>query len=684
MCELAPVGAPALVRTAIATALGLPPEVSGDLAVVARDRFGERPTLMVVDNCEHVTAEVGIQVGKMVAAAPTLKVRTTSRERLRISGEMAWTLPAMSLDEALELLAMRVTAFDATFAVTADNRPVLVEICERLERLPLAIELVAARLGLLPPPQVAGMLGTSIDLLSTRDGPIRHRTMTAALDWSVALLPTTSAVDLWRLSVFPSNFSLEAAAIVLEASLAEAVDRLAMLHNASLLVADKSGPTARFRLLEPVRQYALAHLAGGPAEDEFRRLHASYVLGKAEWIGARLLGTPEQAAALDAFAELLPDLRQAVDWARQRKPDWAARIRGHTGWAWEITSRLREGEALERSTLALASDLRDRARLLIRLMSLVERRSDEESAAIAGEAVSAASESGDGRELGLVLAYQTSYLPADAAAMQLERVITIAAETGYGILNAWERFFRAWLYLKAGDTQSARLCMEEAARISSSLGDRWCTTQATSYAAELCLMLDDRETARKHLLAILPDFAEHSDWLAAHELLSDSAVIASREGRPSDALRLAAAAQRLRDEIGARQWDQSEVQRAAHADLRDPVQESRCLNEGAHLSLGEALAIARDVLENATPRHAKRKRGSDLLTRRERDVAELVEQGLTNREIAARLFITARTAEGHVEQIRNKLGLHTKSELAAWAARERVRGDTVDAGTKDP
>ena len=683
VCELALVAAPALVRTALATAFGFPPEVGGDLAALVRDRFGDSPTLMVVDNCEHVRAEIGTQLNSILGVAPGLRVLATSRERLRIPGETAWTLPSMNLEEALQLLAVRVTALDATFAVTPDNLSPLVAICERLERLPLALELVAARLALLPASQVAQMLQASIDLLTTGHGSSRHRTMTAAIDWSVALLPTTSALDLWRLSVFPAAFTLDAAAIVLEASAIGALDRLAILRDASILVVDKSGAAAKFRLLEPVRQYALAHLAGGPVEEEVRRLHAAYVLGRTEWIGARLLGTPEQASALEAFAELLPDLRQAVPWSKSAEPAWAARIVANTGWAWEITSRLREGETLMRTALELAADVRDRARVLLRLMSIVHRRNSEEAALIAPEAVLAATHAGDRRELGLALSFHTNYLSPDAAAQQLDRVAKIAAESGDQLVRCWERFFRAWRRYDAGDLRSAKAFIEEAASVAFAVGDRWCTTQATSNAAGFCLELGDNDAARRHLLSILPGLVDHSDWLAGHELLSCAALLASRAGRSRDALRLVAAARRLRREIGHGQLDDAEVQRVSGAELKVPLEESGHLYEGAHLSFAEALALAREVLENPAPSLDRRKRGKYVLSRRERQVAELVEQGLTNREIASKLFITQRTAEGHVEQARNKLGFRTRAQLAAWAARERLTVETARAGTKD-
>ena len=182
---------------------------------------------------------------------------------------------------------------------------------------------------------------------------------------------------------------------------------------------------------------------------------------------------------------------------------------------------------------------------------------------------------------------------------------------------------------------------------------------------------------------IVPALIDHSDWVAAPSLLISTARLAARVGRPSDAFRLIAAQRRLRDEIGLRQSDTTEIELAARAHLHDGLQESRYLAEGERLTLGEVLAVARGVLENsaAPPEGPKRRR--EILTRRERQVAQLVEEGLTNREIATRLVIAERTAEGHVEQIRNKLGFHTRAQVAAWVARQRLSG-SAKAGTRDP
>jgi non-specific serine/threonine protein kinase len=200
----------------------------------------------------------------------------------------------------------------------------------------------------------------------------------------------------------------------------------------------------------------------------------------------------------------------------------------------------------------------------------------------------------------------------------------------------------------------------------------------------MCLELGDNEAARQHFLSIVPAFIEHSDWVAAPSLLFSAARLASRFGRPSDAFCLIAAQRRLRDEIGLPQWDTTEIELAARAHGHDGLQESRYLAEGERLTLGEALALARGVVENSAARPEGPKRGRDILTRREREVAQLVEEGLTSREIATRLFITERTAEGHVEQIRKKLGFHSRVQVAGWVARQRLSTGSAKAGTKDP
>jgi len=662
-CELAPIADPTLVEAAVGAALGFPPEVRGDLGALTRQHLGEDTALLVVDNCEHVRAQIASTLRMIIKAAPGLRVLATSRERLRVAGETAWMLPSLSPDEALELLVARAAALDATFSVGSNNRAALTEICARLDGLPLALELVAPRLALLPAAQVAQMLDDALGVLGGGEGPARHRTMRAALDWSAELLSPAARDDLWRLAVFPASFTLDAAATVFDAPAVEALDRLAALRDTSLLVADTAAAAARFRLLEPVRQYAVEHLAGAPDEDDVRRRHALHVLRSAEWIGARLLGTPEQAAALKAFVDLLPDLRQAVAWSLEAEPAWAARIVGHTGWAWEITSRLREGEALERIALDAAMAAEDRARLLNRLQSLLARRGDAEAQSIGIAVMAAARAAGGRRELATALCFATWYRPPDAAA-KLDEVAAIAAETGDELLKSLEPFFRAHQCAGTGDFGAARGYLEAATAGVRALGDRWLTTVTTNNLIDACLELGDNQAARRHLRSILPSVLDHPDWAAAPVLLSHTARLASRTGRPVDALRLLGVHRRLNEEIGAGQWagDAAEIERAAGAELHGRSDVQKHVSEGARMSLADALALARAVVEEPAQRPDRR------LSRRELEVAVLIGRDLSNREIAGKLHLSVRTVEDHVGHVLNKLDLRSRVAVATWAA----------------
>ena len=664
VCELAPVTSPTLVRGAIATALGLAPEASGDLGALVRHRLGERPALIVVDNCEHVRGEAAEAISSLLSTTTAHEVLATSRERLRAPGEAAWMLPTLSQDAALQLLALRVRAVDATFEVTERNRADLMEICDRLDRLPLAIELVAPRLALLPAHQVVQMLDEEPDLLSRGEGPSRHRTMTTALDWSVALLPTTGALDLWRLSIFPAAFTLEGAETVLETSTAGTLDRLAALRDASLLVADTSGASASFRLLEPVRQYASAHLAGGRIEDEVRRLHAAYVLRRAQWIGPRLLGTPEQGAALEAFSALLPDLRRAVDWCQYARPSGAGEIMVNTGWAWEITSRLREGEELERRALQVARDPTIRAGLLVRLASLVQRRDIHAATELANQAVEEARKGDDLRELAIALCFSGANDLSDKGAERLREATAIAEETGDSLAMVFVSL------RPSGDPQVQRACEERTLALVKDLGDTWLTIQTTVNLTRNCVVLGDWASVKMHLREILPVLLEHPEWLAAAYSLNFAAAVASRTGQPIEALRLAAACQRMSHELGlGLQWPAAS-EKAARSVLGNQAKADKHLGEGWRLPLLDALKLALMVAETPvrfTPRRTQRRDPKTGLTEREGDVVRLIVSGLPNREIAARLFITERSAEGHVERIRNKLGVHSRHEVATWA-----------------
>jgi len=250
ICELAPLAHGDRVPAAVADSFDTGGDPGDRLAQVVSQQLGGQAALLILDNCEHLRSAVSALTVQLLADAPALSILATSRKRLRVPGEMAWTIPPMSLpdesggledSDAATLLIERVRAMDPAYAPSADARPAVAQICRRLEGLPLAIELAASRLVLVPPAQLLSMLDDALATLAAGEGVSRQRTLRVAIDWSFDLLSEGDRATFRRLSVFAGSFSLSAAAAVLETTQAEALDRVAALRDSSLLTSDTRG-----------------------------------------------------------------------------------------------------------------------------------------------------------------------------------------------------------------------------------------------------------------------------------------------------------------------------------------------------------------------------------------------------------------------------------------------------------
>jgi non-specific serine/threonine protein kinase len=663
VCELAPVVESKQVAGALAAAFGLPPEAdSGALG----ERLAGSVALLVADNCEHVREAAASAIAELLGAADGLSVLATSRERLRLPEETAWMLPPLTLDDGLALLVVRTAARAPRFRVGAGDRVVLEEICRRLDGLPLAIELAAARLAMLAPAEVSRLLDDAMNLLTGGEGVPRHRTMREALEWSARLLEPQAQNDLCQLSVFPGALTLAGAAAVLEAPPAETLDRLARLLDASLLVSEPAKPEARFRLLEPVRQFAAEGLeAVGNAGP--RRRHAAHVLGMSEWIGRNLFGERRQAEVLAAFELHLPDIRQAVAWSLEHDPPWAARIMGWTGFAWEITYRVRECATLMRRCEPFAGSALDRARLMVRLGSILVRLIDDRSGDVWRQSLAAARDAGDPRELGFALAYTaTAMAPEEAPQKLIAEALSIADREGDRLLKAFVRILEAPVLSRLGHEAEARASLEDARTIGQELGDDWLVAQTSTNLISACLWQGDNSSARRYLRPALKTVAEHPDWANAGALVWMSAALAARTGHAVESLHLLGAIKRWQRETGLRPWEyhglywEYDVLSVARAALPARAAEA-ALQAGEALKREEAIALARSVVEKQPDR------ADDRLTKRELEIVRLVASGLSNKEIAARLHRSVRTVEGHVERVLRKLELRSRVGIGTWA-----------------
>jgi predicted ATPase/DNA-binding SARP family transcriptional activator len=299
--ELAPLADPDALAMHVALALGIRSEgaASPEQALVAR--IAGQALLLVLDNCEHVVDAAAQLVATLLAACPSLRVLATSREALGVSGERSWLVPPLSLPpvgvapdvgtaaatEAVRLFVARAREVSRTFALTAENVEAVVRICRRLDGLPLALELAAARAAVLAPAQIAARLEDRFALLvsGARAVTPRQRTLRSAVDWSYDLLDTDERILLERLSVFAGGFTLDAAESVCAGGMVPAarlLDLLSALATKSLVTMQEEGGTARYRLLETIREYAIERRRERGEDAQVDQRHAAYYLALAQ------------------------------------------------------------------------------------------------------------------------------------------------------------------------------------------------------------------------------------------------------------------------------------------------------------------------------------------------------------------------------------------------------------------
>lgn len=307
--------------------------------------IGNRPMLLVLDNCEHLIEACANLAAALLPECRGLTVLATSRELLDVGGEVPWRVPPLSVPEAGPCTAVSLAGAESVqlfldrslrvrpgFTLTAADAAPVAEICRRLGGLPLALELAAARMRVLSPPQIAAALGDQLAVPTGggRNGAARQRTMRASLDWSHALLTVPEQVLLRRLAVFAGGFDLAAAEAVATGDGLAAhhiLDQLGMLLDKSLVTADgDAGGELTFRLLETVRQYAHLRCADAGESDAVDRRHRDHCLALAEELATYVDG-PEQDAVLQPLGSELDNLRAAFAWSRAAaEPAAALRI----------------------------------------------------------------------------------------------------------------------------------------------------------------------------------------------------------------------------------------------------------------------------------------------------------------------------------------------------------------------
>ncbi len=593
LVELAAVSDPRLVPQTVAAVLSVREQPGRPFIDTLSTTLHSRRLLLVLDNCEHVI-EAAAQLAKaLLRSCPALRILATSREALRIPGEVSRRVPSLSLpgsgrhgsevmkSEAVRLFVDRATSLVPTFALTAGNTDAVAQICVRLDGIPLAIELAAARIKLLTPEEIASRLDHSFRLLTGGPGRAlpRHQTLQALIDWSYDLLSDTERLMLRRLSVFAGGWSVEAAETVcaddpgpraqtgIAIARAEVLDLMTALMEKSLVIVEDEA-SMRCRFLETVRQYAGEKLEESGKEAAVRIRHSDYFLTVAEHDGSGDL-----AETLKALQREHDNFRAALDWSN--KADGPAhvglRIAAALGNFWSIRGYLSEGgmwleQLLERAGDAPA-EVRVRAlRWLGNLTWLEGRFEESESSYARGLALS--EEIGDRRGvaialcgLGNVARHRRDY---DRARAALEGSLAIYREMGdRGGISMLLNNLGA---LASNENQIDRAISlyREALAISREMGDKWGIASRLGNLAEATMYDGENDEAAAMHRESLALLAELGDPRSIAEGLEMFVETLCAQGRMELAARLLGAVEALRKAIGCPSppVDQGTIQKA--------------------------------------------------------------------------------------------------------------------------
>ena len=376
--DLAPITDPDLVPVAAARALGLPDQPGRSMMDTLLRFVRDRQMLVVLDNCEHLLYVCAELTVALLGAAPGLTLLATSREPIGVSGEATWRVPSLSVaDEAVELFADRARLAQAGFAVTDENAAVVAEICQRLDGMPLAIELAAARVRALSLVEILDSLHDRFRLLTggSRTAVRRQQTLRASVDWSHALLTESERVLFRRLAAFLGGFDLDAVLAVAGADGLEryqVLDQLSLLVDKSLVFAENSSGATRYRLLETVRQYALEKLGESGEADAIRSRHRDYYAALAALLDAPAGSDYEQR--LEQAEIEIDNLRAAFGWSRENSDvDLALALASSLQPLWQARGRVREGLAWFDAVLADIDALHIEVPATIRARALADR-----------------------------------------------------------------------------------------------------------------------------------------------------------------------------------------------------------------------------------------------------------------------------------------------------------------------
>lgn len=623
LVPLAPVLDPSLVVTAITTTLNVPETEADSPLQSLKEALGGRSILLVMDNFEQVL-EAAPLLAELLAATTRVKFLVTSRAVLNLRGEYEFSVPPMGLPpegtpvapadldfySGIKLFVERAEAADANFRLTEENAAAIVEICTRLDGLPLAIELAAARIRILPPREMLGRLDRSLSFLTggTRDLPDRQRTLRSAIDWSYQLLDESEKKLFARLAVFVRNRTLEAAEEVcnLDGEL-DVLEGLSSLVEKSLIVQQEVAGEARFYMLETIREFALGRLAEAGELDAVRGRHASYYLSLATMAERELRG-PQQLAWLERLEQEHFNMRAALGWADDRDADLLLRLAGALWDFWRVRGYLEEARFwLEKSlekTEGVVSEARGKVLRGSARLAVMSGKGGLEVAQDRYEAALAIyKELANDREFALTL--------KELGNMELERGNYEGGRAKYEESLPLHRAAHNELGLAEtlnnigvvcriqGDWEVGIETLTEAIDIATRLGDQQTRARASLNVGMCYLGAGDLRSAAMNCRTGLVLWDELGGKWDLTDCLDDLGAIASVAHDHVSSARLLGAARGLRDSLGA---EAAAFERVLMQPYEDATREalgdaaySKEFEKGRQMLLRDAVQLALDV-----------------------------------------------------------------------------------------
>jgi predicted ATPase/DNA-binding CsgD family transcriptional regulator len=704
LVDLADLRDPAEIPNAIAAAVGgsgNDPETAATLG----DRLRDDRMLLILDNCEHLVEGCADLVSDLLQTAAELRVLTTTRQPLRAGGELIHLVGPLRYPDsriplppaaaaqfpAMTLFVDRARAVVPDFAVTADNEDAVALLCERLEGIPLSIELAALSLRVLSVHDVVARLDDPFEVLTTgpRTSPDRHRSLEAMVDWSYALCTSRERILWARCSVFAGHFDRDAAVAVCaddDLSADDVLGLLAGLLDKSVVSREEHDGTVRFALSATLRAYGEKKLADLGAVDRLRDLHFAHYAERLESAVADSF-TPQQEQALIALQLDHANIRAALDHTTGSSSNdlRALRLASSAWFYWLACGYLSEGaqwlaEAVDSAPTA-APERADGLRTAARIAVLQGRLTDAEDLLAAAEDAAVGARGAEDRAQAAHVHGLVALFAGDVG-LAGDRLADAAALYGRGApdgaLPALLEVDRAVAALFDGRPAEAAEAIERCRQVCVACGDRWVLSHLLLAMAIGEFLRGDHGTATALVDESLATKRRFRDTLGIALGLDLLAWAAASSGDAVRAATLLGGAHRQwaangQPLFGSKHLLAMRAKAEEAARLAGDTAYEDAYARGVAFEVEAAVAYALDEPE---PKDVELEPADPAvgLTKRESQVAELVGRGLSNKEIAATLVISQRTAEGHVQRILTKFGFTSRAQVATWVTEQRQPG----------